>query len=276
MFTCEAYMHSSLYIYMLHTKPEMHESGFRAGPVWGDAQNRFWAGFLGDFCTVRESRFRARMAAENQKAAFEKKMKEIEVKLKYTQGFSREALEETITGLVDWEELTPAGRAARAHCNKSLYKRSKKFCVLRVAAPDDSEELLLVEREKNGSRPTDLTKLKRVVAKEDWFDTIKDAHEALGHGIGKGRALEARVNELYARVPRWALEVCAHPPPPHHTVFSSHTLPSFVVCDRHSWTAALYASKHFPVRSTRQVISPLSPRASAPEGRCGMCCMCRT
>ena len=157
---------------MLHTKPEMHESGFRAGPVWGDAQNRFWAGFLGDFCTVRESRFRARMAAENQKAAFEKKMEEIEVKLKYTQGFSQEALEETITGLVDWEELTPAGRAARAQSNKSLYKRSKKFCVLRVAGTDDTEELLLVEREKNGSRPTDLTKLKRVVAKEDWFDTI--------------------------------------------------------------------------------------------------------
>ena len=211
------------------------------------------------------------MTAESQREAFEKKMEEIEKGQQYTQGFSQEALEETITGLVDWEELTPAGRAARALLNKSLYKRSKKFCVMRVAGTDDTEELLLVEREKNGSRPTDLTKLKRVVAKEDWFDTIKDAHEALGHG--KGRALEARVNEHYARVPRWALEVCAHPPPPHHTVFSSHTLPSFVVCDRHSWTAALYASKHFPVRSTRQVISPLSPRASAPEGRCGMCCM---
>ena len=49
------------------------------------------------------------MAAENQKAAFEKKMEEIEQALKYTQGFSQEALEETITGLVDWEEQKPAG-----------------------------------------------------------------------------------------------------------------------------------------------------------------------
>jgi hypothetical protein len=127
---------------------------------------------------------------------------------RHTQAFSREDLENACDGLEGWDELSPKERNERAVAggpNKKLYKLCKRFCVVKVASMGEAEESVLVEREKDGSLPKDLTCLRRVVAQEDWFPIVKAEHEKGGHT--KGKALEHRINALYSRIPRWALEV---------------------------------------------------------------------
>ena len=68
-------------------------------------------------------------------------------------------------------------------------------------------ENVLVERKKDGSAP-EMTELKRVCAKEDWFNVIKKAHLEGGHA--KSKNLESRVSADYCRVPRWAIEVSTY------------------------------------------------------------------
>jgi hypothetical protein len=145
-----------------------------------------------------------------QRSAFDEKVKQKDSELQYTQAFTREELEAATIGLDGWNELTGKERNQRAEAggnNKKLYKYCKRFYVVHVAGVGGVEEAVLVEREKDGSAPADLTKLRRVAAQEDWFEVIKEEHRQGGHC--KGKALENRVNARYSRIPRWALEVRA-------------------------------------------------------------------
>ena len=149
------------------------------------------------------------MASPHQRV-FEENVQKREAESEYTQSFTREALDATITGLDGWDGLTGPERSQRGAAygkGKKLYKMSKRFCVVDIVGADGADgddEKVLVERRKDGSIPA-VEDYRRVVPTEDWFDTLKEHHEEGGHC--KGRVFDNRVHGVCRGIPRWVLEV---------------------------------------------------------------------
>jgi hypothetical protein len=196
---------------MLHPKPVPHQYRYWKVPVWDVYPIPVLVPLWDRFVSSTALGHVAHMGdEEQQQLAFDKEVQSIETNSKFTHGFDKEGLKSLVSRLEGWDELTGRERTERQAAdgsNKFIYKMAKKFCVVEIAAGNGEFEDILVERNQDGSAP-DLTDLKRVCAKEDWFSVIKKAHLAGGHA--KNKNLESRVAENYCRIPRWACEVSMH------------------------------------------------------------------
>jgi hypothetical protein len=141
-----------------------------------------------------------------------KELSKMEAKGSWSSSFTKATLEKAIDGLEDWDKLSSQERNNRISADgrgKKLYKLSYKFVVLQLPQKDGAlAERILVERAKEGGEKPSLEDCRRILAIEDWFDVLKTEHEACGHG--KVKALEKALSSSYARIPRWAVEVCLY------------------------------------------------------------------
>lgn len=190
----------------------------------------------------------------------------------YSHTFTCDVLTELVSALHGWDDKSAHDRSAadKAHGgNKKLYKMAKKYGVVELPAEDGGKDLVLCERNQDGSMPS-FDKMRVIVPVEQWYEKIRECHLQGGHA--KSRTLEKRVNDKYARIPRWALTVCFLLCKLCCFFCSKHFCCFLIVACRYCVgrvfvTAVKYASQHNRGRSTPQAISLFSPRDLAPGAK---------
>lgn len=140
------------------------------------------------------------------KRSFIEKIKNTMNSQQYSHTFSKDTLGDMLRLLHGWDGKSAQERSSanKSSGNNKLYKMSKKFCVVELPGHGEEIDLVLCERNADGGVPS-CDMMRVIVPLEDWFEKIGECHLQGGHA--KSRALEKRVNDKYARIPRWALTV---------------------------------------------------------------------